>query len=124
VRVNELSEKARVEAALAALTPNVPGAKITVSGSINRPPMHESAATELFAVAKRLADEMGIDNLQGIAVGGGSDGNFTAAIGVPTLDGFGACGGGAHADTEHVKVSKMAERAALLAAVTRELITR
>ena len=124
VRVNEVSEKGRVEAALAALTPNVPGAKITVSGSINRPPMHESAATELFAVAKRLADEMGIDNLQGIAVGGGSDGNFTAAIGVPTLDGFGACGGGAHADTEHVKVSKMAERAALLAAVTRELITR
>ena len=124
VRVNVLSEKARVESALTALTPTVPGATISVSGSINRPPMHESASTTLYAVAQSVAQGIGIADLQGIAVGGGSDGNFTAAIGVPTLDGLGACGGGAHADTEYIKVSKMGERAALAAAITRALVTR
>ena len=124
VRVNVLSEKARVESALATLTPTVPGATISVSGSINRPPMHESASTTLYAVAQSVAQGIGIADLQGIAVGGGSDGNFTAAIGVPTLDGLGACGGGAHADTEYIKVSKMGERAALAAAITRALVTR
>ena len=124
VRVNVLSEKARVESALATLTPTVPGATISVSGSINRPPMHESASTTLYAVAQSVAQGIGVVDLQGIAVGGGSDGNFTAAIGVPTLDGLGACGGGAHADTEYIKVSKMGERAALAAAITRALVTR
>lgn len=122
VRVNIVSEKARVETALAALQPTVAGATISVSGSINRPPMHESAATELYAVAQSVASGIGITDLQGIAVGGGSDGNFTAAIGIPTLDGLGACGGGAHADTEYVNVSKMGERAALAAAITRALV--
>ena len=122
VRVNVVSEKARVETALGALQPTVAGATIKVSGSINRPPMHESAATELYAVAQSVALGIGIKDLQGIAVGGGSDGNFTAAIGVPTLDGLGACGGGAHADTEYINVSKMGERAALAAAITRALV--
>ena len=124
VRVNVVSEKARVESAFSALQPTVSGATISVSGSINRPPMHESASTTLYAVAQSVAQGIGITDLQGIAVGGGSDGNFTAAIGVPTLDGLGACGGGAHADTEYIKVSKMAERAALAAAITRALVTR
>ena len=124
VRVNVVSEKARVESALSALQPTVSGATISVSGSINRPPMHESASTTLYAVAQSVAQGIGITDLQGIAVGGGSDGNFTAAIGVPTLDGLGACGGGAHADTEYIKVSKMGERAALAAAITRALVTR
>ena len=122
VRVNVLSEKARVESAFSALQPTVSGATISVSGSINRPPMHESASTTLYAVAQSVAQGIGISNLQGIAVGGGSDGNFTAAIGVPTLDGLGACGGGAHAESEHIKVSKMGERAALAAAITRALV--
>ncbi|MFM1761592.1 MAG: hypothetical protein RL478_1202 [Actinomycetota bacterium] len=122
VRVNVVSEKARVETALGALQPTVAGATISVSGSINRPPMHESAATALYAVAQSVATGIGISYLQGIAVGGGSDGNFTAAIGVPTLDGLGACGGGAHADSEYIKVSKMGERAALAAAITRALV--
>ena len=124
VRVNVVSEKARVESAFSALQPTVSGATISVSGSINRPPMHESASTTLYAVAQSVAQGIGITDLQGIAVGGGSDGNFTAAIGVPTLDGLGACGGGAHADTEYIKVSKMGERAALPAAITRALVTR
>ena len=122
VRVNVVSEKARVETAFSALQPTVAGATISVSGTINRPPMHESAATALYAVAQSVATGIGISDLQGIAVGGGSDGNFTAAIGVPTLDGLGACGGGAHADSEHIKISKMGERAALAAAITRALV--
>ncbi len=121
-RINLPAEKQRVERAFAALKPTVAGATLKVSGSINRPPMHESAATALYEIAKRVAPEVGIHDLQGIAVGGGSDGNFTAAIGVPTLDGLGACGGGAHADTEYIKVSKMGERAALVAAIVRELV--
>ena len=123
-RINLPEEKQRVENAFAALTPTVDGAAVTVRGSINRPPMHESAATALYAVAQRVAPEVGITDLRGIAVGGGSDGNFTAAIGVPTLDGLGACGGGAHADTEYIKVSKLGERAALNAAIARELVNR
>ncbi len=122
VRVNVVSEKARVETAFSALQPTVAGATISVSGTINRPPMHESAATALYAVAQSVATGIGISDLQGIAVGGGSDGNFTAAIGVPTLDGLGACGGGAHADSEYIKISKMGERAALAAAITRALV--
>ena len=122
VRVNVVSEKARVESAFSALQPTVSGATISVGGSINRPPMHESASTTLYAVAQSVAQGIGITNLQGIAVGGGSDGNFTAAIGVPTLDGLGACGGGAHAETEYIKVSKMGERAALAAAITRAIV--
>lgn len=124
VRVVVPEEKERVERELAGLTPTVAGATITVSGSINRPPMHESASAELFAVALKVAAEMEIEGITGVAVGGGSDGNFTAAIGVPTLDGLGAVGGGAHADSEHVLISRMGERAALLAGVARALVNR
>ena len=114
-------EKSRVESELNALTATLAGAKVRVSGSINRPPMHESSAEKLFALAKRVASDVGIDSIDGISVGGGSDGNFTAAIGIPTLDGLGACGAGAHADHEHVKVSKMGERSALVAALVAAL---
>jgi glutamate carboxypeptidase len=124
VRVVVPEEKERVERELAALTPTVDGATITVSGSINRPPMHESASAELFEVACRIAAEMNIVGILGVAVGGGSDGNFTAALGVPTLDGLGAVGGGAHADSEHVLIGRMGERAALLAGVARALVNR
>ncbi|MFA5774886.1 MAG: M20 family metallopeptidase [Ilumatobacteraceae bacterium] len=124
VRVVVPEEKDRVEREMAALTPTVAGATITVSGSINRPPMHESASADLFAVALKIAAEMNIEGMNGVAVGGGSDGNFTAAVGVPTLDGLGAVGGGAHADSEHVLISKMGERAALLAGVARALVNR
>jgi glutamate carboxypeptidase len=121
-RISEPSEKARVEAAFASLAPTVTGASVSVSGSINRPPMHESSAAGLFALAKKVADELGIADLRGVAVGGGSDGNFTAAIGIPTLDGCGAVGGGAHADSEHVVISTMPERAALLAGIARAIV--
>ncbi|MFE9370319.1 M20 family metallopeptidase [Streptomyces sp. NPDC006711] len=114
VRVESAEEKERIEAAFAGLVPRLAEAEIRVEGSVGRPPMPESASEELFALAQRLAP-----GLEGRAVGGGSDGNFTAALGVPTLDGLGAVGGGAHADHEYVVVDTMAERAALVADLVR-----
>ncbi|MEY4633597.1 MAG: hypothetical protein RLZ18_969, partial [Actinomycetota bacterium] len=121
VRVAIPAEKPRVEAAFAALKLQHPEARLTIGGQIGRPPMHESAATELFAIAQKAAEGAGIANLEGISVGGGSDGNFTAAVGVHTLDGLGAVGGGAHGDTEHVIVETMPSRAALLANLCHDL---
>ncbi|MFE2496770.1 M20 family metallopeptidase [Streptomyces scopuliridis] len=110
VRVESADEKERIESAFAALAPHLDGARIAVQGAVSRPPMPESASAGLFAVAERL-----LPGLEGRAVGGGSDGNFTAALGVPTLDGLGAVGGGAHADHEYLVIDAMAERANLVA---------
>ncbi|GGX27889.1 glutamate carboxypeptidase [Streptomyces noursei] len=119
VRVESVDEKERVESAFAALTPHLDGAEITVRGAVGRPPMPESASAELFAVAQQL-----LPGLEGTAVGGGSDGNFTAALGVPTLDGLGAVGGGAHADHEYLVVDAMAERAHLVAGLVNAIRRR
>lgn len=116
VRVESADEKDRVEAAMAALNPVDPGSTIEVSGAINRPPMPESASDQLMPIAREVAP-----GIEGYAVGGGSDGNFTAAIGVPTLDGLGAVGGGAHADHEFVVVDTMPERAMLIAGIVRRI---
>jgi glutamate carboxypeptidase len=110
VRVESADEKDRVEGLMASLQPVDAAATITVSGGVGRPPMPESASAALMPIA-----ELVIPGITGVAVGGGSDGNFTAAIGVPTLDGLGAVGGGAHADTEHLLVAAMPERARLIA---------
>ncbi|MDA3031573.1 MAG: M20 family metallopeptidase [Actinomycetota bacterium] len=115
-RVESADEKARVEAAMAALTAHIEGASVEVTGHIGRPPMPESASVSLFPIAQQVSP-----GIEGFAVGGGSDGNFTAAIGVPTLDGLGAVGGGAHADTEHVIVATMPERARLIAGIVEAL---
>jgi glutamate carboxypeptidase len=109
VRVESADEKDRVEAAMDGLAAVDTAATITVLGGVNRPPMPESASATLFPLAQQVSP-----GIAGFAVGGGSDGNFTAAIGVPTLDGLGAVGGGAHADTEHIVVATMPERAALV----------
>ncbi|PNE37123.1 M20 family metallopeptidase [Streptomyces noursei] len=119
VRVESADEKERVESAFAALTPHLDGAEITVRGAVGRPPMPESASAELFAVAQQL-----LPGLEGAAVGGGSDGNFTAALGVPTLDGLGAVGGGAHADHEYLVIDAMAERAHLVAGLVNAIRRR
>lgn len=96
------------------LKPYLPGAKLEVSGGINRPAMPRSERNlALFAQARQLAQEIGMD-LQERAVGGGSDGNFTAALGVPTLDGLGVDGGGAHAEDEHILISDIPRRSAIL----------
>ncbi|MGW6834692.1 M20 family metallopeptidase [Streptomyces sp. NPDC054949] len=110
VRVESTAEKERVESAFAALAPHLDEAEIRVEGAVGRPPMPVSASAELFAVAQRL-----LPGIEGRSVGGGSDGNFTAALGVPTLDGLGAVGGGAHADHEYLVIGAMAERANLVA---------
>ena len=116
VRVESADEKARVEAAMAALRPVDPDSTIEVSGAIDRPPMPESASTTLMPLAEAVAP-----GIEGYAVGGGSDGNFTAAIGVPTLDGLGAVGGGAHADHEFVVVDTMPDRARLIAGLVAQI---
>jgi glutamate carboxypeptidase len=121
VRVAVPEEKPRVEEAFAQLQTSLEGSRLTLSGGIGRPPMHESAASELYALAESVAAKVGIAGLQGVVVGGGSDGNFTAAVGVQTLDGLGAVGGGAHGDDEHVVLSTMPARAALIAGVCQEL---
>ena len=121
VRVVQPGEKERIEAAMAALVTSVPEAGIEVSGGITRPPMHESASATLMPVAVQAAHDVGLQGLQGAAVGGGSDGNFTAAAGVATLDGLGGVGGGAHADHEFVLVDTLVPRAQLMAALLARL---
>ena len=115
-------EKDRLEAEMSRLTATLAGARVEVSGGMNRPPMHESMTTELFAIAQKVADDYGITGLRGVAVGGGSDGNLTAAVGVRTLDGLGAVGAGAHAETEHVQLDAMPERAALVAGLVQSIV--
>ena len=115
-------EKNRLETEMSRLTATLAGARVEVSGGMNRPPMHESMTKELFAIAQRVALEYDIVNLTGVAVGGGSDGNLTAAVGVRTLDGLGAVGAGAHAETEHVQLDAMPERAALIAGLVQSIV--
>ena len=101
-------------AAIAWLTPVTAGAKIEVSGGINRPPMPRSEKNiALFEHARALAAELGFE-LKDEVVGGGSDGNFIAAMGVPTLDGLGVDGAGAHAEHEHIVIDDIPRRATLL----------
>jgi glutamate carboxypeptidase len=117
VRVTSAEEQARVEEAVRAIEPVDPAVRVEVLGGIGRPPMPESASATLFPLARAVDP-----TVAGIAVGGASDGNFTAAIGVPTLDGLGAVGGGAHADHEHVLVDTMPGRVDLIAGLLRRLL--
>ena len=121
VRASTADEFDRVDRAIHALRSAVDGVTVTVAGGVNRPAMPRDAAQALFALAAEAATTLGIDALDGVTVGGGSDGNFTAGVGTPTLDGLGAVGGGAHADDEHVLVSTMAQRSALVAALVARL---
>lgn len=115
VRAETVAEQDRVEAALGDLRPRLRGASVTVTRVSRRPPLEAGASAGLFALAVEVAAGLGLGPIGGRAVGGGSDGNFTAAAGIPTLDGLGAVGGGAHAPDEHVVIPAMAERAALVA---------
>ena len=117
VRIAKASDAARVEKMFGGLKVMDKACRLVVTGGINRPPMERKAGTvKLFRLAKRLAGEMGLE-LEEAATGGGSDGNFTAAMGVATLDGMGAVGAGAHAAHEHVVVKHLVERTVLLAGV-------
>ena len=106
----------RLEKRLRALRPILPGARLEVHGGFDRPPLERKNSGALFARAKTLAWQMGFPLGECIA-GGGSDGNFTAALGIPTLDGLGAVGDGAHSADEHILINTMPARAALLAAL-------
>ncbi|MDH2426574.1 M20/M25/M40 family metallo-hydrolase [Sphaerisporangium sp. TRM90804] len=117
VRVPTLTAQRRVDELIRALSPRLAGARLEVLGGPNRPPMEHASSVALFALAQRVAAGLGLAPLSEAAVGGASDGNFTAGAGCPTLDGLGAVGGGAHADGEHVVVAEMPARAALLAAL-------
>jgi glutamate carboxypeptidase len=121
-RMWDAAEQARVHAAITSLLPVVPGAALGISGGPNRPPMPASSSAGLFARASSIAAELGLAPLTSASVGGASDGNFTAGVGTPTLDGLGAVGGGAHADHEHVIVDALPGRAALLAALIDDLL--
>ena len=121
VRVTQVSEGERMEQAMAALKPRQDGVTLTVTGGMNRPPFEFTKANQLlFARAAEAAAEYGID-LKGVTVGGGSDGNFTSMWGIPTLDGLGPVGDGAHAVTEHLMVAESLEHTAVLASLLTKL---
>ena len=122
VRVERADERERVDALMTGLRAIDPQARLELVGGFNRPPMPTSASERLFPLAQIAAAEVGIEDLHGVAVGGGSDGNFTAAAGVATLDGLGAVGGGAHADHEWVEVSTMSSRSRLLTHLVRHIV--
>ncbi|QDH11139.1 M20 family metallopeptidase [Nocardioides dongxiaopingii] len=122
VRVRTVAEQDRVDAAMRALRPVLDGARVQVRGGPNRPPLEESASTALLGRARAHARDLGLPDLVAVAVGGASDGNLTAGVGTPTLDGLGAVGGGAHADDEHVLVEPVAGRTALLARLVADLL--
>jgi glutamate carboxypeptidase len=105
----------RIDAALRALTPHLKGARLEINGGFGRPPLERTAGVaRLYELAQEAGRELEIDVTEG-STGGGSDGNFCAALGIPTLDGLGAPGDGAHALHEHVLVPELAPRAALIA---------
>jgi glutamate carboxypeptidase len=116
-RISRMAEIDRVVAGVQGLQPVLPGARLEISGGLNRPPMeHNATMVKTFEQVQRLAGGIGLALEEG-STGGGSDGNFTAALGTPTLDGMGAVGDGAHAAHEHVIVGSLADRAALLATI-------
>ena len=114
VRAASASDARELERKFRALRPILPGARLEIRGGISRPPMERKISADLYGTARKLAKEIGL-TLGEAFVGGGSDGNFTAALGVPTLDGLGAVGESAHGANENVLVRALPERAALLA---------
>ena len=115
IRVPRVRDAGALEKKFRALRPFDKRCSVEVIGGLNRPPMERSQGTaDLFKLARRYAAELGV-TLEESSTGGGSDGNFTAALGVPTLDGIGAVGEGAHASHESVLVDRLADRVALLA---------
>lgn len=121
VRAPSRDDAERLDAAIRALTPHLPGAIIDVRGGFERPPMERTAGVAaLFALAQEAGAALQQSISEG-ATGGGSDGNFCAALGIPTLDGLGALGDGAHALHEHVLVPALVPRATLIAALLSRL---
>ena len=116
VRVPRKKDGEAIERKVRRLRPVHPEARLEITGGINRPPMDRARALRLFRKARALGRALGME-LEEASTGGGSDGNFTAALGIPTLDGLGGVGEGAHALSEHVIISELPRRVALLAAL-------
>nr|WP_042197356.1 M20 family metallopeptidase [Kibdelosporangium sp. MJ126-NF4]CEL22901.1 Carboxypeptidase G2 [Kibdelosporangium sp. MJ126-NF4]CTQ90041.1 Carboxypeptidase G2 [Kibdelosporangium sp. MJ126-NF4] len=122
IRVSTQAEADRVDEVIAGLTAQDPRVRVSVSGGWNRPPMRLTAESKrLFDVADEAARDIRAP-LTPISVGGGSDANFVAALGIPVLDGLGASGAGAHARHEHVLVADIPDRAALVAGILTRLL--
>jgi len=122
VRAWTTEEQVRVDRAVRGWEPEGLPVGVSIGGGIDRPAMEETASADLFILAQGLAADLGLDPLHGRSVGGASDGNLTAAAGLPTLDGLGAVGDGAHADHEWASVRAMVERAALVARVVHAFV--
>ncbi|MCM8748594.1 M20 family metallopeptidase [Thermomicrobiaceae bacterium CFH 74404] len=121
LRVSTMAEAERAVAAILGSRPWLPGAEVTVEGGLNRPPMERTPSiVAAFERAREIGRQIGLE-LTEAATGGASDGNFTAALGVPTIDGLGCPGDGGHAEHEHIRVSGLIERTALLIALLHEL---
>ena len=115
VRIARMKDAAEIDKKMRSLRPFNRKCKIEIAGGINRPPMERTAGVAaLYAQAVAIARDLGW-KLGEAAVGGGSDGNFTAGLGIPTLDGLGGVGDGAHAPHEHILISELPRRAALIA---------
>lgn len=122
VRVKTTADAARIERRLRALRPLNRECRLELTGELNRPPMERTPGTaRLFRLAQALAQRIGL-SLGETATGGGSDGNFTSALGVPTLDGMGAIGNGAHATDESIRIDSLVPRATLLAGMIAKTI--
>jgi glutamate carboxypeptidase len=120
-RAETMADAAALDARMRALAPQLAGASLQIEGGFERPPMERTAGVaRLFDIARQVGAELGLDVKEG-GTGGGSDGNFTAALGVPTLDGLGAVGDGAHALHEHVDIEAMVPRAALIAGILQRI---
>jgi glutamate carboxypeptidase len=121
VRVPTAAAAAEIDQAFRGLQPLDPRTTVEASGGFDRPPLERTdQVARLYKQARDIAGELGHDLAEG-GTGGGSDGNFTAAVGVPTLDGLGAVGDGAHALHEHVDINSLPDRAALVAALIARL---
>lgn len=115
IRILKRKDAPALEKRFRSLQPFDKRCSIEVTGGLNRPPMERSEGiVRLFRVAQKLAQDLGV-SVEESLTGGGSDGNFTAALGIPTLDGLGGVGEGAHAANESILVNRMADRTALIA---------
>jgi glutamate carboxypeptidase len=121
LRIAHAADAAPLEAKFAALKPFDPICTLEISGGMNRPPMERTEGTvRLFQAAQEVGRALGME-VQESATGGASDGNFTSAIGIPTLDGLGALGEGAHASNESMVIEELPRRTALLAGLLQSL---
>lgn len=117
-----LAELERIDAAIKSMKPTIAGARLEITGGLNRPPLEPSSTKDLYERIERVAKEIGMSPLGSAEVGGASDGNFAAAAGAQVLDGLGAVGGGAHATSEWLSLKSIEERSSLLHAFIKDLL--